>query len=127
MVYFFEYWKDSVEECIGVKGLLASIAFIIIIENILNLLFLLKHVCLTYVMPQAWPSTNFVGKYGKWAVITGCTNGIGYAYANELAARGMDIVLVSRNPSKLQDCAKSLEERHGMNDLHRMLTAITHP
>ena len=124
MLYLFEGWKNNVEEGIGFKGLLAFIAFITISKKIVHLLFYVKHVCLTYIIPRVWPSMNFVEKYGKWAVVTGCTQGIGYAYATELAARGMDIVLVSRNLLKLQDCANMLEQNHGMDYFDMLLMAI---
>ena len=127
MLYFFEGWMNDVEENIGFKGLLAFIAFIAVTKKIINLLFFFKYVFLTYVIPQMWPSTNFVEKYGQWAVVTGCTQGIGYAYANELAARGMDVVLVSRNLLKLQDCANMLEQNHGMDYFDMLLMAIAHP
>jgi 17beta-estradiol 17-dehydrogenase / very-long-chain 3-oxoacyl-CoA reductase len=41
-------------------------------------------------------------KFGKWAVITGATDGIGLAYAHALAKKGISIVLISRTESKLQ-------------------------
>lgn len=41
-------------------------------------------------------------KYGKWAVVTGATDGIGKAYAKALAKKGMSIVLISRTESKLK-------------------------
>ena len=49
-------------------------------------------------------------KYGSWAVVTGCTDGIGKAYTEALAKRGLNIVLISRTLSKLEDQAKELEE-----------------
>mmetsp|Transcript_49383 Transcript_49383/g.84891 ORF Transcript_49383/g.84891 Transcript_49383/m.84891 type:complete len:346 (-) Transcript_49383:85-1122(-) len=41
-------------------------------------------------------------KYGEWAVVTGATDGIGKAYAKEMAERGLNVLLISRNMSKLQ-------------------------
>jgi len=48
--------------------------------------------------------------YGSWSVITGSTDGIGLAYARELAKRGQKIVLISRNPEKLNMTAEKLEK-----------------
>jgi len=45
-------------------------------------------------------------------VITGCTDGIGKAYACELAKLGYSLVLISRNLTKLQDLAAQLEKEH---------------
>ncbi|KAL3927357.1 MAG: hypothetical protein SGPRY_002859 [Prymnesium sp.] len=39
--------------------------------------------------------------YGKWAVVTGATDGIGKAMAFELARKGCSIVLMSRSEEKL--------------------------
>ncbi|XP_053576196.1 very-long-chain 3-oxoacyl-CoA reductase [Bombina bombina] len=48
---------------------------------------------------------------GKWAVVTGSTDGIGKAYAEELARRGMSIVLISRSLDKLNEVAKGIKEK----------------
>jgi len=50
--------------------------------------------------------------YGSWAVVTGCTDGIGKAYAENLAKKGLNIVLISRTIEKLQEQAKSIEEKY---------------
>ena len=42
-----------------------------------------------------------LSKTGKWAVITGATDGIGKAYAFALAQAGLNVVLISRTQSKL--------------------------
>eukprot|EP00002_Diphylleia_rotans_P009640 TRINITY_DN20002_c0_g1_i1.p1 TRINITY_DN20002_c0_g1~~TRINITY_DN20002_c0_g1_i1.p1 ORF type:complete len:327 (+),score=87.99 TRINITY_DN20002_c0_g1_i1:50-1030(+) len=51
-------------------------------------------------------------KYGDWAVVTGSTDGIGKAYAFELARKGLNIVLVSRTQSKLDEVAKQIADKH---------------
>ncbi|XP_020783115.2 very-long-chain 3-oxoacyl-CoA reductase-B [Boleophthalmus pectinirostris] len=51
---------------------------------------------------------------GQWAVVTGATDGIGKAYAEELARRGFSIVLISRSQDKLDDVAKAVESKYGV-------------
>jgi len=53
-----------------------------------------------------------VKKLGEWALVTGATDGIGKGFCFELANRGLNIVLVSRTPSKLQDVATEIEEKY---------------
>uniref|UniRef100_A0ABM5F9I1 Very-long-chain 3-oxoacyl-CoA reductase isoform X2 n=1 Tax=Pogona vitticeps TaxID=103695 RepID=A0ABM5F9I1_9SAUR len=48
---------------------------------------------------------------GAWAVITGATDGIGKAYTEELARRGMKIVLISRSQEKLDQVASEIREK----------------
>ncbi|XP_068595177.1 very-long-chain 3-oxoacyl-CoA reductase-A [Brachionichthys hirsutus] len=50
-------------------------------------------------------------RLGKWAVVTGATDGIGKSYAEELARRGFAMVLISRTQLKLNRVAKSIEEQ----------------
>nr|XP_011457430.1 PREDICTED: very-long-chain 3-oxoacyl-CoA reductase 1-like [Fragaria vesca subsp. vesca] len=49
--------------------------------------------------------------YGSWVIITGSTDGIGKALAFELASKGLNIVLVGRNPSKLEATSNEIREQ----------------
>eukprot|EP01059_Diplonema_ambulator_P026197 TRINITY_DN4341_c0_g1_i1.p1 TRINITY_DN4341_c0_g1~~TRINITY_DN4341_c0_g1_i1.p1 ORF type:complete len:307 (+),score=136.66 TRINITY_DN4341_c0_g1_i1:356-1276(+) len=51
-------------------------------------------------------------KYGKWALVTGATDGIGKAYAFELAKKGLNVVLVSRTESRLQEVKTAILEKY---------------
>ncbi|KAM4845793.1 very-long-chain 3-oxoacyl-CoA reductase [Thomomys bottae] len=48
---------------------------------------------------------------GAWAVVTGSTDGIGKSYAEELAKRGMKIVLISRSQDKLNQVSSAIKEK----------------
>ncbi|CAH1399639.1 unnamed protein product [Nezara viridula] len=61
-----------------------------------------------------WCKQIDLKSFGKWAVVTGATDGIGKAYAIELAKRGMDIILISRNETKLTNTALEIEKSHGV-------------
>lgn len=53
-------------------------------------------------------------KYGSWAVVTGCTDGIGKAYTEVLAKLGLNVVLISRSKDKLEEQAKFLKEKYSI-------------
>ncbi|TDG47830.1 hypothetical protein AWZ03_005784 [Drosophila navojoa] len=47
-------------------------------------------------------------RFGSWAAITGSSDGIGKAYAMELARNGINVVLIARNEEKLKAVAKEI-------------------
>ncbi|XP_050204770.1 very-long-chain 3-oxoacyl-CoA reductase-like protein At1g24470 [Mercurialis annua] len=53
---------------------------------------------------------NLKQSYGSWALITGATDGIGKAFAYELAKQGLNLILVSRNIKKLKTVSKEIQE-----------------
>ena len=55
--------------------------------------------------------TDYVRRYGPWAVIAGASEGIGAAFATALAARGLNLVLVARRPQPLEALAATLPTR----------------
>jgi len=56
------------------------------------------------------PAKNFT-KFGKWAVVTGATDGIGKAYATALAKKGMSVLLISRTESKLKAVKEEIDSK----------------
>ena len=53
-------------------------------------------------------------KYGQWAVVTGATDGIGRALCVEFAKQGLDVVLISRTQSKLDEAANEIGEKYNV-------------
>ena len=53
-------------------------------------------------------------KYGPWAVIAGASDGIGEAFARQLAAQGFNLVLLARRAEVLGALAADLTEEYGV-------------
>jgi short-subunit dehydrogenase len=59
-------------------------------------------------------TTDFTQQYGPWAFIAGASMGIGLAFSNEAAARGLDVVMVARGADLLEEKAAEVRDRHGV-------------
>jgi hypothetical protein len=57
---------------------------------------------------------SFVKKYGPWAVVLGAAEGIGAAYSEALARRGMNIILVDKEAESQNELATLLESKYGI-------------
>jgi len=56
-------------------------------------------------------------KFGPWAVITGASSGIGKEFARQLAISGLNLVLIARRLTLLEDIGKHLEKEFGIQFL----------
>ena len=52
------------------------------------------------------------GRYGRWAIVVGASEGVGACVAEELAAGGLDLLLIARNATLLDEVAAALRSRH---------------
>lgn len=89
-------------------GILSKLIKLLGIYMLLKLTY--KVVVVTYEL-QYLEELNLPDRYGlnSWAAVTGGTSGIGYEFAKQLAQRNFNIVLIARNPNKLNQRAKELE------------------
>lgn len=93
------------ERPLQILGLLAILYFCI---KICSLIWL-------YIRPSSihyYLKDTRDSKDGNWALVTGASDGLGQAFANELCGRGFHVVLHGRNPTKLEKVQKELKQRH---------------
>jgi short-subunit dehydrogenase len=69
-----------------------------------------------------------MGKQASWerALVTGASEGIGEAFARELACRGSDLVVVARRREVLERLARDLGSEHGV-DVEVLAGDLTDP
>jgi uncharacterized protein len=59
-------------------------------------------------------SGAFRDRYGPWALVAGASEGLGAAFAEELARRGVHVALVARREGALREIADGIEREHGV-------------
>jgi uncharacterized protein len=55
---------------------------------------------------------DFKTKYGPWALVAGASEGLGRAFAEELAKRGLNLILIARRIEKLETLSNNLIRDH---------------
>lgn len=55
---------------------------------------------------------HFTDKYGPWAIVTGASSGLGAEFAEQLAQKRMNLVLVARRAERLRAIAERLEHEY---------------
>ena len=55
--------------------------------------------------------------YGRYAVVTGASSGIGEQFARHLSAVGVNVVLVARRKDRLEALSAELSHTHGTNNV----------
>jgi short-subunit dehydrogenase len=55
---------------------------------------------------------DFRIKYGTWALVAGASEGLGAAFAEELAKRGLNLILIARRIEKLEELSKTIRNKY---------------
>src|SRR5258708_38701646 len=53
-------------------------------------------------------------RFGPWALVTGASSGIGKEFAQQIAASGINIVLVARREDLLKEVGGEFSKRYGV-------------
>jgi len=101
--------------------IIKALGYIYAFKLIFSLIIDIKHGFYAYILPTLYrvfcKEIDFPERFGQWALVTGCTQGIGRAYVTALAKKGMNIILASRNADSLTDLAKEVEEKFNVKTL----------
>jgi len=57
---------------------------------------------------------TFASKYGPWALVAGASDGVGAAFAEGIAERGVNVVLAARRQAVLDEVAAGIADRTGV-------------
>ena len=60
---------------------------------------------------------TFASRYGPWALVAGASEGVGSAFAEAVAERGINVVLLARRQAVLEDVAAGIRARSGVETL----------
>ena len=106
-----------------VFGVIGILALLLVLFKVLAALW---RILWPYVLGRPKSLEALAGP-GNWALVTGCTDGIGRAYAAELASRGISLVLVSRSAQKLAEMEAEFRRRFAKPDFLTVVFDFSEP
>ncbi len=59
-------------------------------------------------------ASHFVTRYGPWAAVAGASEGLGASFADALAARGLNLLLLARRADALAEVAQRIRSERGV-------------
>lgn len=86
-------------------GVITLLAFVGAVQGLSSLARFLRGIYIYFIRPG-----KNLKKLGEWAVVTGATDGIGLAYAKQLGKLGLNVLLISRTQSKLDNAAEDVKK-----------------
>jgi short-subunit dehydrogenase len=64
---------------------------------------------------------DFNNKYGPWALVAGASEGLGAAFAEQLAQLGLNLILIARRSDPLHSLSAHLQEKYGVQIVSQAL------
>ena len=64
---------------------------------------------------KAMKTSHFTAKYGPYALVAGGSDGLGFAFAEAIARRGLNLVLIARREERLKMVTRQLQETYGVD------------
>lgn len=101
---------------------IAALAFV----GVFSLLGTLCRLC-TWLWRYFLRPGKTLTRYGSWALVTGCTDGIGKAYCFQFAKRRLNLILVGRTQERLDSLASELKAKYKSLQVHTVVIDFTHP
>lgn len=98
-------------QCLCLRALIYLVFFAGVLKVTTFGLSLISVLLNVFVLPST-KLTKYGAKKGCWAVITGASDGIGKEFSQQLAAKGFNVLLVSRTKAKLDALAEEIETKY---------------
>jgi 17beta-estradiol 17-dehydrogenase / very-long-chain 3-oxoacyl-CoA reductase len=95
--------QEQLEGCTQLAKVLAGFGGLVVANSILKII---ASTYKSFLRPG-----KKLTKFGKWAIVTGATDGIGKAYAKGLAKKGMSVILISRTEAKLKAVKEEIDSK----------------
>ncbi|XP_072278989.1 inactive hydroxysteroid dehydrogenase-like protein 1 [Pyxicephalus adspersus] len=112
---FHLLYQEVARSCHNHFEFLAVVGALYTVRKGISILYECYSVVRLHVTPHILRRTDLVKQYGEWAVVTGATDIIGRAYAEELASRGLNIILICSNREELHNLSEAIAGAYGVN------------